>query len=159
MKRDRSMGPSAKVAPLFDAEDADLARHYWRVRPRYGYAEGTRTSKGVTAYVVGHRLVMERALGRKLAPGEVVDHINGDRLDNRRANLRLTDAKGNAQNTATRSGSGFRGVSFNKAKGRWQAYAKRDRRMVHLGFYSTPEEAAAAAAAKRREWGFLGGTA
>ena len=39
--------------------------------------------------VLQHRLVMAQVLGRALLPGEVVHHRNGDRLDNRPANLEL----------------------------------------------------------------------
>lgn len=54
-------------------------------------------------YVREHRLVMERGLGRRLRPGEVVDHRNGDTSDNRPENLRLFAS--NAEHLrATRTG-------------------------------------------------------
>ena len=85
------------------------------------------------------------------------DHINRNTMDNRRANLRVTDAKGNAQNRAIRSdnSSGFKGVRFYpahpdvKMKKRWRAYAFEDGREIALGYYETPEEAGRVAAEYR----------
>ena len=48
-----------------------------------------------------HRLIMEYKYGRQLEKYEVVDHINCIRYDNRLENLRLTDSKGNANNSIT----------------------------------------------------------
>jgi hypothetical protein len=52
----------------------------------------------------------------KPPPGMVVDHINGDRLDNRRENLRITNHRQNALNTKARNNSGFAGVCICKRK-------------------------------------------
>jgi predicted nucleic acid-binding Zn ribbon protein len=57
---------------------------------RYVRKDGYAAVKiGVRQYQLEHRLIMERHLGRPLTPNEHVHHINGDRLDNRLANLRL----------------------------------------------------------------------
>jgi len=71
-----------------------------------------------------------------------VDHINGDGLDNRRANLRPYVHGQNQQNMkSTKGGSSrFKGVSWRK--NRWDAYITVGGRKVHLGRFLTEEEAA-----------------
>lgn len=75
-----------------------------------------------------------------------VDHINGDGLDNTRQNLRLCTNQQNSQNQgiAGNNTSGFKGVSYNKANRKWVAYIKLDGRRIHLGSFSSPQEAARA---------------
>ncbi|MGQ9686256.1 MAG: HNH endonuclease [Thiobacillaceae bacterium] len=72
---------------LVDAEDAWLADRPWHLSPD-GYASGHDGRR--TVYM--HRLIAGAS------NGAVVDHINRNRLDNRRSNLRLTDWAGNGRN-------------------------------------------------------------
>lgn len=78
--------------------------------------------------------------------GDIVDHINRDRKDNRLTNLRITDKSGNAFNTRIRTDntSGVKGVSFRKDTKRWQAEIKVNYKKISLGCYATKEEAAEA---------------
>ena len=86
-----------------------------------------------------------------------IDHVNHDRLDNRRQNLRAISS---AQNTQHRRGpnannrSGYLGVHFHRASQRWRAKITVNGQRVNIGTYETPEKAARArdAAAKH----FLG---
>jgi hypothetical protein len=76
----------------------------------------------------------------------LVDHRNGNGLDNRRANLRETT---HAQNMANKrlyknSTSGFKGVTQRKRDGRWQAQIQCDKKHYHLGYFDTAEQAARA---------------
>lgn len=92
-------------------------------------------------------------------PTSEVDHINGDRADNRIANLRLVTRRGNSHNIQPGrqrpNHSGYPGVSFH-APGKWKAKIMSAGRSHYLGLYPTPAEASAAyVAAKRRlhpEW-------
>jgi hypothetical protein len=92
-----------------------------------------------------HRQIVGLSVGD---PREA-DHINGNRLDNRHANLRVVPGAGNRQNKrAYRNGqSGLRGVVRRGA--RWRAQAQLNGRNHFLGSFKTPEEAATAAAAFR----------
>jgi hypothetical protein len=86
----------------------------------------------------------------------MTDHINGDGLDNRRANLRPTNHKLNMANTRIYSSntSGYRGVSFRRDLRKWVAHINIDGRKRHVGFFSSPEQAAIARdAAAIAAWG------
>lgn len=80
-----------------------------------------------------------------------VDHINGNKLDNRRSNLALKSRSEQQRNENDRlrrnNRSGYRGVSFNKRRQKWNAYMSKNGRQVSVGYFDTPEEAAEARAA------------
>lgn len=78
--------------------------------------------------------------------GEIVDHVNGNTLDNRRENLRKCSKSQNAQNSKRhRDGvSGFKGVSFHRRSKTWRARIRNDGREVCLGYFHSPVDAARA---------------
>ena len=92
-----------------------------------------------------HKYVMERVLQRKLRRGEVVDHVNRDKLDNRRKNLRVVSKKQNGYNRSKRKGasSNFRGVSKTKV-GKYKTTVGVNGRQIYLGLYENEVEAALA---------------
>ncbi|MHC4389402.1 MAG: HNH endonuclease, partial [Planctomycetota bacterium] len=84
--------------------------------------------------------------------GYVIDHINGDGLDNRKANLRLATVAQNAWNANKRNPrSGYKGVCFAGEKRLWRAAIVCNRKRIHLGYFRDRTTAAKAydTAAKR----------
>ncbi len=87
-----------------------------------------------------HRFIMD-------APKELqVDHINGDRLDNRKNNLRLCSCAENSRNRIRQrdNKSGYKGVCYHKKSGKWVAQIHVDGKNFNLGYFITSEDAARA---------------
>lgn len=74
----------------------------------------------------------------------LVDHINGDTLDNRRENLRYCDKRTNAQNSRSRKGSTskYKGVSWDRFREKWRAMIKFEGRQIFIGRFDCETEAA-----------------
>ena len=85
-------------------------------------------------------------------PDMQIDHIDGDRSNNRKSNMRLVTNAENAQNRkpAANSKSGIVGVTWSKASGGWQAKITLNGAEKNLGTYSTKEAAAARYAEEKR---------
>lgn len=109
-----------------------------------GYAYGVRRDNGKLERL--HRFI--HGFTEK---GFVVDHRSGDKLDNRKTNLRKLTVKENLQAyRKPASKSGFRNV-FKKPNGNFSVYIRKNGRLISFGTYRTAEEANAVAIAKRAE--------
>lgn len=103
-----------------------------------------------------HRLVMERILSRPIKKGFVVDHINRNRLDNRRENLReVTVLKNNLNKDLSKSSRKCYGSTFLKKRNKWQAQIKINNKQTYLGVFDTEEQAQACYLEKARELGMI----
>jgi hypothetical protein len=143
---------SQGYAALVDDEDYEWLSHYrWRYNSK-GYAVHYTRVNGERKTVFMHRLILDAPRGLQ------VDHINRDRLDNRRANLRFATRSQNQANKERQKNntSGYKGVNWHA--GRWAARIRVNRRRVHLGQYDDPETAALVydAAARRFYQEFAG---
>ena len=83
--------------------------------------------------------------------GQIVDHIDHDGLNNRRENLRVTDAAGNARNRSSNRGRQMpKGVGLHRS-GKYESYIRYQGKKLHLGLYADLESAAARYRAKAAE--------
>ena len=119
---------------LYSPEDHDrIAPHKWRVNKK-GYVCGRINEKQVSL----SRFIIE-------APKEfMVDHVNNDKLDNRRENLRLATAAENAKNMKKQTGktSIYKGVYLVKATGKYRVTFVIDGKPVFLGAFEKEIDAA-----------------
>jgi hypothetical protein len=90
-----------------------------------------------------HRLCWILAYGKLPPEGAVIDHIDGNGLNNALSNLRACSQRMNSRNSKTpvSNTSGFKGVRSLAGTHRFQAYICVDRQQIHLGMYDTKEEA------------------
>jgi hypothetical protein len=91
---------------------------------------------------LAHRLIWSLVNG-SIEDADIIDHIDGDGLNNRIANLRLVSKRTNALNGGARrdNTSGVRGVTFDRSRMKWAAFGTDMGRRVHLGRFVTIEEA------------------
>jgi len=136
-------------AATVDSIDADLAALTWTALPSPNtvYAcRGIPLDNGKQTTIKLHRVILALKLGRDLSEGEQVDHIDGDGLNNTRDNLRLATSAQNSANRGKQSNntSGFKGVSWNKPRGKWRAQIRVGGNQIHLGMFTSKDEAHAA---------------
>lgn len=107
---------------------------------RWHYANGkaVRCEKGKTIFM--HREIMNTPKGMD------TDHINHLKLDNRRCNLRICTRGENQMNRRKfiNNTSGYKGVSWHKATGRWQANIRKNYKLKCIGYFENVLDAAKA---------------
>lgn len=121
-------------ALVIDKDDEGLfATGKWHVSNN-GYAYSRRHGQVIFA----HRLVTGAV------HGTIVDHVNGDRLDNRRQNLRLCTHAENMRNAklSRRNRSGYKGVNWFAPRGYWRAEIRFDAQPITIAYFRDPAEAA-----------------
>lgn len=129
-----TQGKRALVDDVDYARVNALAWHAVRIRGKW-YA-----ARRVPHMTYLHRFILN-------APsGVLVDHINGDTLDCRRANLRFATALENQRNRGPQRNnqSGYKGVIFNRENRKFQARIQTHGKKTHIGYFASAEEAARA---------------
>lgn len=120
---------------IIDTDDLDKVKPYcWR-KDAYGYIVAN--SKNCTNTIIQlHRIIMNPN------KGELVDHINWDKSDNTKANLRICTKSQNNVNIKKKSNntSGYTGVKHSP-NGKWKAQISLNNNRIHLGTFETIEGA------------------
>ena len=135
--------------------DPDTGIFRWRMQPSRNVKAGAVAGSVNYLGYISIRMKRTAFMAHRLAwlythgvmPTHDIDHINGDKADNRIRNLRDVSRSVNLQNqTRPRrdNTSGCRGVSWRKDIKRWYAQIKVNRRSQHLGYFKTAEAAHAA---------------
>lgn len=134
--------------------DPDTGLFRW-TKPRkkitVGSIAGTLSKRGYIDICIDVRVYKAHRLAWLYTYGEwpaaLIDHINGDKTDNRLANLRPATKSENGANRTkheSRNTSGYRGVHWDKRSQRWVACIKQNGVGIHIGSFRTPAEASAA---------------
>lgn len=153
--------------------DPDTGIFTWKNRPRHlfqdqrswatwnsrfsGKRAGSRTLNGYWFIAIHSRFHFSHRLAwahvHEAWPREQIDHINGNREDNRIANLREATAAENQQNICLQknSSSGIKGVNYDKRRGKWIVWIGVNKKSMYCGGYESKEEAAEVARKVREQ--------
>jgi hypothetical protein len=122
---------NTKKTFIFDLSDYELIKEYAWAENDQGYIVTKIEDKSIRI----HRLITD-------CPNSMsVDHINGDTLDNRKINLRMCENKDNVKNSriSKNNTTGYKGVTYDKNRGKYIAQIMIDRKHIALGRYDSPE--------------------
>lgn len=95
--------------------------------------------------IPAHRIIWEMHNG-PISGDAFIDHLNGDRDDNRLCNLRLATSAQNARNASIRkdNSSGFKGVGWHSRSKKWIARIRVNGQIINLGSFDDPSVAGSA---------------
>lgn len=149
---------SFNLADWFEYREGAI---YWISGIRSGKRAGTVKKDGYRDIrlcgrgIKEHRIIYEMCFG-SIPGGSLIDHLNGDKLDNRPENLRLVDALGNTRNNAisTSNTSGVAGVSWDRSIGKWRAQIGVNNRQKFIGNFEEFDKAVAARKTAEKLHGF-----
>lgn len=119
---------------LVDDQDYDFLNQWkWQVMIKNNTAYAQRFENKTPIRI--HRFLLNPP------KGFVVDHINGNGLDNRRSNLRVVTHRQNMQNMHVKRSSKYPGVSWRKDRNKWEAKISINNKSKHLGHFKSENEA------------------
>lgn len=122
---------------LVDDEDFDECMKYRWVKSK-GYAKAY---IGKRRYILIHRIIMHEK------KGEVIHHIDHNKLNNQKSNLRFCSHKENIRNQVKQkrnTSSKYKGVTFHKKLNKWQSSINVDKKYKYIGIFDLELDAAKA---------------
>ena len=151
MTREILLG-NGEICLVDDDDYESVSRFHWSAMKGFSttYAFRKERVSGIIRTVYLHRALMNPDARQK------VDHINGNGLDNRRANLRCCTNQQNVINRRKKqkARSRFKGVTWHEKGQKWRARIMIDRQEISLGLFATEADAAVAYnAAAKAAWG------
>lgn len=120
---------------ICDADDYDLVKGYnWR-QNKFGYI--IRRNNKSNNHITLHRLI------NKTIGNDYTDHINHDKLDNRKINLRTCNNQQNQHNQKLKitNKSGYKGISWAKKSNKWLVSIKYNNKTINLGYFTCIKKA------------------
>jgi hypothetical protein len=129
---DRKFNETSR-AKIDKEDECKINKYKWHLDSD-GYAHNGNGKRG---HILMQNLIMSPS------EGEIVDHKEWDRLDNRKENLRITDYSGNSANTRIHRNNktGVTGVMVRSEYGTWRACITHKGRAIELGSYKTKKDA------------------
>jgi nucleoid DNA-binding protein len=117
---------------VIDSEDVEKVKNIkWRIT--HGYCSSRKLGVSIQNIILGVETSFKM----------VVDHIDGNKLNNKKVNLRYCKFKENLRNKRVQSNnkSGYAGVWFEPSKNWWRSYIKVDGKVINLGYHYLKTEA------------------
>ncbi len=148
--------------PLIAREDGSIVRLKKESAAKKIITYGSNTGHGYLRVSIKNRMIyMHRIIAEAFLPNYTekleVDHINGDKSDNRLCNLRMVTTAENSRAFKRKSNgkpSKYKGVCWYKAYSNWMVNIKINQKPIFVGYYKDEIEAAKAYDAKAIELGF-----
>ena len=143
--------PAEILRQHFEIRDGELWRRAYtdasgrkrrekKVEPKDNNGDGYCQVQFKERKLLYHRILWILANG-DIPNGLQIDHINGNRLDNRLGNLHLVSNRENHQNRAFHRATGRLGYYWDKQANKWHARIRSNGKRIHLGYFTDENEA------------------
>ena len=134
---------------IVDDEDYKYLNQWkWRLHSKgYAYRNEKRIKNHTRKGILMHRQIM------KLNSQKEIDHINRNKLDNRKNNLRISSSTQNHMNKekSKNNTSGYKGITYDKRKNKWMAQIQKNKKNIFIGYFNDKKSAATAYNRKAKE--------